>query len=214
MSEGNQGTYSPAGAGVRQSSEQQAGGPPLIVFIGLAAIAGLALIVVIFMFAGRAEGVGRGTPEQGIKVPGAGAVGNLVGDTVGDTFRTGNFQAGAGGQNVSGTVQIIDLPVTDDTQVQVEVTGIPMGSHAWHIHGGPCADEAAPVVVAFTPTADQPGLAEPIVVNEAGQTVTASATIPASQFSRQQLEGGTFSLHIHEQPGVEHGPTLACADLQ
>ncbi len=57
MSE-DQGSYTPANIDLRQSSESQAGGPPLIVFVGLASIGLMALIVVIFLFAGDPNGLG------------------------------------------------------------------------------------------------------------------------------------------------------------
>jgi hypothetical protein len=57
MSE-DQGSYAPANIDLRQPSERQAGGPPLIVFVGLASIGLLALIVVIYLFAGDPNGLG------------------------------------------------------------------------------------------------------------------------------------------------------------
>ncbi len=55
--EGSGGSYSPAGASLRQSSDQRAG-PALTLIVGLAAVVFVALIVTIFFFAGDVNGLG------------------------------------------------------------------------------------------------------------------------------------------------------------
>ncbi len=74
MSE-EKGSYSPANADLRQPSESQAGGPPLIVFVGLASLGLLALIVVIYLFAGDPNGLGTpgAAPAEGATAPAEGA---------------------------------------------------------------------------------------------------------------------------------------------
>jgi hypothetical protein len=68
-------SYSPANADLRQPSESQAGGPPLIVFVGLASLGLLALIVVIYLFAGNPNGLGTpgAVPAEGATAPAEGA---------------------------------------------------------------------------------------------------------------------------------------------
>ncbi len=96
-------------------------------------------------------------------------------------------------------------------RLAVDVNGLSQGQHAWHIHGGPCGQEA-PVVVPFSSTADQSGIAQALSADQSGNA-TATVTVPAAELSLDQLENGQFSLHIHQRGGVDHGPTVACADL-
>lgn len=96
-------------------------------------------------------------------------------------------------------------------QVQVSANGLSAGEHAWHIHDAPCGEQG-PVVVAFTPTSDMEGLAQALTPGSNGQAL-GSATVPADRMSLERLQGGEYSLHIHTQGGVDHGPTVACADL-
>ncbi len=98
-------------------------------------------------------------------------------------------------------------------QIQVEVQNIPAGAHAWHIHSAFCSDLSAPIVVPFTATASSDGLTAPIEVSDPVMPVVASALIPADRLSQAQLDAGAYSLHIHQNAGVEHGPTIACANL-
>lgn len=97
-------------------------------------------------------------------------------------------------------------------RVEVTLNGLSQGEHAWHIHSAPCGQQA-PVVVAFTPTADQQGLAQPLTADQTGAT-QGQATVPADQLTLDQLQSGQYSLHVHTQGGVDHGPTVACANLQ
>ncbi len=93
----------------------------------------------------------------------------------------------------------------------VSVNGLSQGEHAWHIHSGPCG-QPAPVDVAITTTADQQGIGQPLTADQSGNAM-GSVTVPASRLTFDQLQGGQYSLHIHQQGGVDHGPTVACADL-
>lgn len=96
-------------------------------------------------------------------------------------------------------------------RLAVEVNGLPRGEHAWHIHSGPCGEDG-PVVVPFTNTADKEGIGQPLMADQTG-SARATVMVPPTELTLQQLEGGQYSLHIHQQGGVDHGPTLACADL-
>jgi hypothetical protein len=131
----------------------------------------------------------------------------------GEVITTANFQPGPGaeGQTVGGTVRLTTMPGTEDMQILAQVQGLSAGEHAWHIHSGPCGQKA-PVVVPFTPTKEKPGLDEPIRAEAVG-AAEESARIPADQLTRQQLQTGQYSVHVHVQSGPDHGPTVACADL-
>lgn len=132
---------------------------------------------------------------------------------VGDVFIRSAFQPGPGdtGQPAGGAVRVIDLPNTSDMQIQVELSGLTTGAHAWHIHSGACGQQA-PVLVAFTPTAQMQGLDEPITANANGEAKE-DARIPSDRLTRQQLEAGAYSVHVHQRAGLDHGPTVACANL-
>lgn len=96
--------------------------------------------------------------------------------------------------------------------VLVNARGLSEGEHAWHIHSGPCG-ERAPVVVAMTPTQEMQGLDEPLTPAADG-VATNTAYVPGTDVSLDDLQGGEYSLHIHERGGLDHGPTVACADLR
>lgn len=140
---------------------------------------------------------------------------------------TAMFEPGPAGGNVSGLVRII--PEDDqDLRLEVQLTGLTEGEHAWHIHNAPCGEEG-PVVVAITPTQEQAdGLADAIEAGSDG-TATADVTIPRDRIPAGLSAGaipvqpgatpqpgaasGQFSLHVHERGGVDHGATVACANL-
>jgi|GEM_PF-5060544 len=250
-------SYSPANADLRQPSESQAGGPPLIVFVGLASLGLLALIVVIYLFAGDPNGVGTpgAAPAEGATAPAEGATAPTEGAaptpeaapmpeaaptegsapapeaaptegsapmpeatpaegaTAENVIVSSNFETVPQGSGAIGTVILSQAPEGEGMQIQVEVQNIPAGAHAWHIHSASCSDLSAPIVVPFTATASSDGLAAPIEVSDPVMPVVASALIPADRLSQEQLDAGAYSLHIHQNAGVEHGPTIACANL-
>jgi Cu/Zn superoxide dismutase len=96
-------------------------------------------------------------------------------------------------------------------RVEAALDGLTEGPHAWHIHSGACGTEA-PVVAAFTPTAEMEGLGSPLTGDASG-VATGSATVQAEVLSFAALESGEYSVHVHERSGADHGPTVACADL-
>lgn len=120
---------------------------------------------------------------------------------------TTDFQAGPAGTNITGSLTA--EPMGDDTQVRLTLNGLPAGEHAWHIHNAPCGQEG-PVVYAFTSTADMEGTDDPITAGEDG-TATATATVPGDRLMRSDLRSGQYSLHVHQNAGTDHGPTIACA---
>lgn len=93
----------------------------------------------------------------------------------------------------------------------VALDGLPPGPHAWHIHSGPCGQQA-PVVVPFTATAQSQGIAHPLTADPAG-SARAEVTVPASQMTLERLASGRYSIHVHRSAGTDHGPTVACANL-
>lgn len=96
--------------------------------------------------------------------------------------------------------------------LEVTLDGLNQGEHAWHIHSGPCGEQA-PVAVAITQTADSEGIGEPIDVMSEGASARASVEVPGDQLSLEQLRSGEYSVNIHQSGGVDHGPAVACADL-
>lgn len=132
--------------------------------------------------------------------------------TVGDVFITSNIQGTGAGSNAGGLVRLVDLPATEDMQVQVEATGLPSGSHSWHIHSGTCAQPGG-VVVAFTTIGQNEGLDEPIVADAQGRAAE-DARVPANRLTRQQITSGSYIVNIHARSGPNPGPTIACADLR
>ena len=96
-------------------------------------------------------------------------------------------------------------------RVEVSLNGLSEGDHAWHIHEAPCG-EKGPVVVPFSATADEEGLTGDLTVDQSGRAES-SVEVPAADLALDQLRNGQYSVHVHAQGGVDHGPTVACADL-
>lgn len=128
---------------------------------------------------------------------------------VGNTFLRSPIQGVGGATGVSGEVELVDLPQTDDMQVQVDVSGISPGAHAWHIHSGTCA-QLGGIVVPFTTAGPNQGIDEAIQVAANGRG-EADARLPADRLSRQQIENGDYALNIHAN--ATGGPGVACANL-
>ncbi len=121
------------------------------------------------------------------------------------------FEAPEGVESaVTGDVTVTEQE-PDGFRVEADLQGLGEGPHAWHIHSGACGTEA-PIVIAFTETADMPGLGDPLENDDSGEA-EGSVTVPENVFSFSELRQGDFSVHVHETSGVEPGPTVACADL-
>ena len=97
-------------------------------------------------------------------------------------------------------------------RLAVVLDGLSPGGHAWHIHAGPCGQQA-PVVVPFTPTPDHKGIAHTLNADAAG-TARALVTVPPDQLTLEQVRQGEYSVHVHLNPGTDHGPTVACANMR
>ena len=137
------------------------------------------------------------------------------GETDGDAVMTASFEPGEGAsaeRRVVGTVTVLqgDEP-TDDYRLAVHITGLTPGEHAWHIHSAPCGQKG-PVVVPFTETENGPGIAEALSPGDDGIAET-KVDVPQDKLSLDELKSGDYSLHVHEKGGVDHGPTVACANL-
>lgn len=116
------------------------------------------------------------------------------------------------GQEIGGVARVmVAEQAADSFLLHVRVNGLTEGGHAWHIHSGPCGQKA-PVVVPFTPTASQQGLAQPLTPG-AGGAAEQTVSVPNSMLSAAQLRDGEYSVHVHVDPGADHGPTVACATL-
>ncbi len=131
-----------------------------------------------------------------------------------ETVMTVEFQPTPAAQGqIHGTLQILAQGVEQPQPVhlQARLEGLSPGPHAWHIHRGVCG-QGGPVVVPFTVTQDQPGIAEPLI---AGLDGVAEQTVflPPGTLLRHELMGGGYSVHVHQGSGVDHGPTIACADF-
>ena len=95
----------------------------------------------------------------------------------------------------------------------VDLANLPPGPHAWHIHSGACGGGAAPVVVPFTPTAQNPGIAHALTADPSG-SAHAEVVVPASKLTLDAIADGRYSVHVHRSAGTDHGPTIACANLR
>lgn len=143
--------------------------------------------------------------------------------------RTAPFAAAAG-DPVTGVVRIRDLelsfpggapeesrsPEEGGAQgpagfiVEVTLGGLPPGRYAWHLHDGPCGEQAG-VVVAMTDLGDRQGISTPLEVDDEEQIARGAAMIRS--LSLEQVETGRYSLRVHAPAESGVGPVVACADL-
>ena len=136
-----------------------------------------------------------------------------------DGTPTGTISPGTGTTPGTATTPATGTPGTAEGtgqagqgfRVEVSLNGLSEGDHAWHIHRAPCGEDG-PVVVPFSATPDEEGLTGDLSVDQSGRAES-SADVPAEDLTLDQLRSGQYSVHVHAQGGVDHGPTVACADL-
>jgi hypothetical protein len=130
---------------------------------------------------------------------------------LGEVVVEDSLQSTAPGWNVTGVARLVDIPRYSSMQVQVQATGLTPGAHGWHIHSGGC-DNPGEVVVPFTEIGTQPGIDDPIVAGSDGAAAD-DAIVPPARLTREQVQAGEYSLHIHNTDGPDPGPGIACADF-
>ena len=131
-----------------------------------------------------------------------------------EILKANPFQAAPAAEgSIGGHVQLMVPPVGEPAglHLRARVEGLSPGPHAWHIHSGRCG-QGAPVVVAFTPTQEMAGIDQPLVPGP-DRVAEETAFVPESMLTRKDLQGGEYSVHVHRAGGVDHGPTVACAEL-
>lgn len=125
---------------------------------------------------------------------------------------TADFTA-EGGTQITGTVALLEAAdAATAFRVSLNLQHVPAGPHAWHIHEGACGLRDGQVVVPFTEDKDRAAIAAPLVAGSDGIAVV-DAAVPASLLTLEQLRSGDYSLHVHQNAGADHGPTIACATL-
>ena len=111
---------------------------------------------------------------------------------------------------VSGEVMVV---ATDDVEEPLELivrgTGLAPGEHGWHVHSGPCGT-SGPVRIPLSETAEAEGITGPIDVDDEGEFEEA---VEVPELNRTMVGTQQHSLHIHRNPGANHGPTVACATI-
>lgn len=112
---------------------------------------------------------------------------------------------------VNGEVSVVANEDDADEPLELVVRGrgLPPGEHGWHVHNGPCGT-SGPVSIALSETADENGITGPIDVNDQGEF---DETVEVPELNRTMVGTQAHSLHIHRNPGANHGPTVACATI-
>jgi Cu/Zn superoxide dismutase len=111
---------------------------------------------------------------------------------------------------VSGEVSVVASDDADDPlELVVRGTGLPPGEHGWHVHSGPCGT-SGPVRIPLSETANADGITGPIDANDDGEF---EETVEVPELNRTMVGTQEHSLHIHRNPGANHGPTVACATI-
>lgn len=131
-------------------------------------------------------------------------------------FHTTEFKAGAGAKSkrgIKGTLEAFPSQPNEPNGVYVRVrlAGLRPGTHAWHIHNGPCSDIGR-VIVALTPADTMQGIAQPIVADSAG-TAEQTAFVLINALSRKRMELRAYSVRVHVPEGDHTAPSEACARL-
>jgi hypothetical protein len=129
-----------------------------------------------------------------------------------DTVFTATLQPAdsAAAPAVSGEVAVVaGGDVEEPLELVVKGTGLPPGDHAWHVHTGPCGT-SGPVRIPLSETAEAEGITGPIDVDDQG-AFEESVEVP--ELNRTMIGTQAHSLHIHQNPGANHGPTVACATI-
>ncbi|MGE0158110.1 MAG: CHRD domain-containing protein [Gemmatimonadales bacterium] len=111
---------------------------------------------------------------------------------------------------VSGEVAVV---ASDDIDEPLEIvvmgTGLPPGTHAWHVHTGPCGTDG-PVRIPLSETPEAEGITGPIEADDQGEFEEA---VEVPELNRTMVGTREHSLHIHRNGGANHGPTVACATI-
>jgi Cu/Zn superoxide dismutase len=111
---------------------------------------------------------------------------------------------------VNGEVSIVASDDVDEPlELIVRGRGLPPGEHGWHVHAGACGSSGA-VSIALSETAEEDGITGPLEVNDRGEF---EETVEVPELNRTMVGMETHSLHIHQNPGANHGPTVACATI-
>ena len=113
------------------------------------------------------------------------------------------------GEGVTGQAKV--TPSADGFELVLNLSGASPGPHAWHIHQAACSG-SGPIVVALSEKPNMPAVANELEVATDG-TANATAQVPGSLVTVDQLKTGDYSLHVHRTGGAQHGPSIACADL-
>lgn len=124
-----------------------------------------------------------------------------------DTVVVSDLEATADTGSAGGSIAVIARPDGMSLRLAVDGQGLPPGAHAWHIHEGACGTDG-PIRIALSSTADMEGTAGPLEVAADG---TVRTTVEVTGLDRSQVGAGTHSVHIHERPGQDPGPAIACA---
>jgi Cu/Zn superoxide dismutase len=112
---------------------------------------------------------------------------------------------------VNGEVAVVASSDDMDEPLELVVRGrgLAPGEHSWHVHTGPCGTDG-PVRIPLSETAEEEGITGPLEVNDQGEF---DETVEVPELNRTMVGTQGHSLHIHRNPGANHGPTVACATI-
>jgi Cu/Zn superoxide dismutase len=111
---------------------------------------------------------------------------------------------------VNGEVAVVASDDMDEPlELVVRGRGLAPGEHSWHVHTGPCGTDG-PVRIPLSETATDDGITGPLEVNDQGEF---DETVEVPELNRTMVGTQGHSLHIHRNPGANHGPTVACATI-
>ena len=130
------------------------------------------------------------------------------------TVEQNAFQPAPGAPSgISGSAVVLKLP-NDSTswKLAVNLTGLPAGEHAWHIHNGSCSQPNAPVLLPLSPVPGQKAIDGNLKANAQGMADD-TVTVPDARLNPSELNQNKLSLHVHAKGGANHGATIACAAM-
>jgi len=152
------------------------------------------------------------TPEGAMDEAPLGSGASAAADDEPDTLFTAVLESAdtATAPAVNGEVSVVASEDADEPlELVVRGRGLPPGEHGWHVHAGPCGT-SGPVNIALSETAEEDGITGPIDVNDNGEF---EESVEVPELNRTMVGTQAHSLHIHRNPGANHGPTVACATI-
>lgn len=107
--------------------------------------------------------------------------------------------------------EAVEPAAMEPMRIQVELTGLEAGPHAWAVWEGPCGTDGGGPLVPLSDLGEQEGLVAPLQVAEDG---TAYAQVPVPPLRELWVDAGDYSVRVFgDADPTDPGSLVACAVL-